>query len=784
MNAVKNEFLKAIKSVNTYDEFEMMLEKLTSKTKGDYFELFFKLYFLIFQTHQSVYLYPEIPEIIKAKLNLPIKDMGIDGIIITLDGKYLAVQVKYRKDKQTIPFGELATFPALAFGTDCKYISGGIFFTNCYDVCDKIKGDKYQNITYNCFDKCSGDFWNNCRDYLTSEKILGFIPYTSLPHQEKILPIAKKHYEENNYGKLYLPCGTGKSLMGVFISSINILKSTKVFIVVPSLYLLSDTYETWSRQLYNDKRFKFLLIGSDLDEKDNIQQCEYKLTTNEDEIKLFFDSNDDCIVVITTYQSSQLLKNVCEKIKFSFNIGIYDEAHRTVGNEDMKFTSLLSNKKLSTKRLFMTATEKVYRYDTSKLNSKQLKNILSMDKEDVYGKVIYNYSTRQAIVDKQLVDYNVIAMFISADKYDDMIKNHNYVKINSTDYEIELLAIGVMVVKSFKDNNVSHLLIFSNSNEKAQRLIEIIDQILKHEKLEIHTKYINGSDSMNKRKQWVKIFEESKKGIISSSRIFGEGVNIPICDAVCFADHKSSTIDIVQYVGRGLRLCKSKPDKLSNIIVPFILDTKNETEFFDNECVSFKKIRKILKALGTTDDMVSEKFSLKNSSENISVAKNDKDNDSQMIMGQKLDLIEFKQHIIAKVFDKTGNPMNRIRKKIINENKRRLVNNQELIDTKIKCFQYLKDEHETETPSPKNWIRFCLGDDLFLELTKKYCYSIDDLINSCFELQITCFEEYIYKYSKNHRLPSPSYIDGGFYQDLDEKFNLDSLLQKHKFIDF
>ena len=87
----------------------------------------------------------------------------------------------------------------------------------------------------------------------------------------------------------------------------------------------------------------------------------------------------------------------------------------------------------------MTATEKIYHYQMSKL-SKEQQEILSMDKEEIYGKVIYNYSTRQAIEDNQLVDYKVIAPFISTDKYDEMLENNSYVQVDKTTHEIKLLA--------------------------------------------------------------------------------------------------------------------------------------------------------------------------------------------------------------------------------------------------------------------------------------------------------------------------------------------------------
>lgn len=780
MDSIKKELLDKINKIETFDEFDAILGKLSNETKGIFFEIFYKLYFVIISNYQilysKVYLYQEIPEKIKSKLKLPNKDKGIDGIVVTPLKEYYAVQVKYRKNKKTIAFSELATFPALTFGTGCQNIKGGIFFTNCFDVCKELQNDKYCNITYPCFSKCDTVFWNNARDYLTSDIVTNFVPHTPLPHQEKILSIVKKHFEENDFGRLYLPCGTGKTIIGAF-TAINILNYTKIFVVVPSLYLLSETYETWIKQLHKDKKFTYLLIGSDIDKKED-WLCEYKTTTNRDEIRKQL-NNGNNIVVITTYQSSQLLKEVCKELKFKFDIGIYDEAHRTVGTSDKQFTILLSNKKLSKKRLFMTATEKIFHYQMSKLSKKQQEKILSMDKEEIYGKVIYNYSTRQAIDDNQLVDYKVVAPFISTNKYDELLKNCSHIEINKTTHEIKLLSLAIMIVEVLKENYIKHLLIFSNKNEKAKRILEIVDKLLEKADLDIFTKYLDGSDNMTKRKSQIRLFEQSEKGIISSARIFGEGVNIPICDAVCFADNKGSTVDIIQCVGRCLRKCKTKPNKISHVIVPFILD--NEDDFFDSENKSFFKLRKILKSLGTTDNMISEKFVLKDCNKISSgIIDDKKESISQLFLGKKINLDDFWQHIISKIFDKNGNSESRIRNKIINENRRRLSNNQELIDTKKKCLEFLHKEYENKTPKIENWIKFCLGNEMFSEMKKKYCYSKNDLCQSCDKLGIIDFDSYKKKYIEDKRLPHPDYINDGFYQDLDEKFNIDNLLQKNR----
>jgi predicted helicase len=778
---IKQDFRKFIKDVQIYDDFDTKLKLLKSnKLKGDYFEYFSKLYFELLpsskELFKKMYLYTEISTKSKEKHNLPTKDKGIDGLVSDHYGKKYAVQVKFRSNQNKIPFGDLATFPALAFGTNVKKIEGGIMFTNCYDVCDEIKGDKYTNITYDCFDKCDTAFWKNVRKYTKSQKKNKYKVMAPLQHQENIFPLIKSHYEVNDNGRLYLPCGTGKTFIGYW-SAIKVLDCDKIFIVVPSLYLLSETYSSWLTELqYIRPRYKFTLIGSDIE---NRNTCEYKPTTDIKQIKKNLREFEKH-VVITTYQSCDILLKACKKLKFTFDIGIFDEAHRTVGEHNKTFTCLLKNKSdynIAKKRMFMTATEKKYNCIRSKLSKGEIDDkVLSMDNEDIYGKVIYKYSTRQAINDGQLVDYKIVAPYISTDMYDEMIEENEIVSILSEEYEMELILECVAIKQAMEECKFTHLLIFSNTNKKALKIHEIIDKLYEDDN-EMYRKCLSGDDKMTIRRSEVRDFERVSRGIISSARIFGEGVNIKICDAVCFSDNKGSTIDIVQYVGRCLRKYDLKPDKIGYVLIPFLLEKDYEDNFFDNENKSYLKLRKILKTLGDTDEMITENFMLMNCGKKNICGVND--NRAEYIQELEISKTElnintFSQQIISKIFDRTGNSSNRIRNMVIHENKRRSNNKINIIYSKGECIKFLKKcgIKEDDFPKTNNWIKYCLGVKQFDKIKKEYYYDKNDFINACNTINIKTYNDYDKKYLKDVKLPSLECINAGFYIDLDPKFNL------------
>lgn len=775
--AIINKFRLAVKHVNNIDDFERSIKSFKiEKEKGDLFELFAKLYFTLIPEYQSFryYMYQEIPPLIKDRLHLPDKDKGVDGILMD-DNVVYTVQVKFRSNVDTIiPFGDLATFMALSYGSDVKHIDSGIFFTNCLNVCDELVNDKYMIVNRGSFTKCNAHFWNNVRRFLKNQPVDIRIPKTPTVFQSQVLNLCKKYYETNDYGRLYMPCGTGKSLMGLWISSL--LKCKKIFVAVPSLYLLSTSFEVWAENIRALNNVKFILIGSDLDRRKNKIEFEYKLTTNKDEIAEFTKkcTDKDCTYVfITTYQSADVMISACKETKFTFDIGIYDEAHRTTGDKKKEFSQLLNEISLSKYRLFMTATERIYRENVLTKET----SVYSMNDKAVYGDVIYTYSTRMAITNGQLVDYDINALLIDNAEVLNAIKNNSYVEELQKTYDIKMILTCYMILKSFSTIGMNHMLVFCNKNAKAKEMNDIVKQLLLTETFEnsdIDCWVLTGESSMTKRKQVVNSFENAKNGIIFSAKIFGEGVDIKICDSVCFTDNKQSTVDIVQYVGRCLRKYEKNPYKLSHVLIPCVID--GDSNILEENIEEFKKIKQILKAMSTTDDIVSEKFSIITSG-NLVVPfnENGKDRDEIKI---GIDIEGLKESILVSIFDKFGDPLTESRKALIFENEKRYVNNEDLLISIDECNKFLKDSGKQlliDRHKRGNFVKFCVGSRIFEELKKKYYYSTDMFEKVVRKLKIDSVHKYKHRYHLDSQLPPMHYIDNGFYEDIDLNFNVVSL---------
>ncbi|MFN8707102.1 MAG: helicase-related protein, partial [Planctomyces sp.] len=98
---------------------------------------------------------------------------------------------------------------------------------------------------------------------------------------------------------------------------------------------------------------------------------------------------------------------------------------------------------------------------------------------------------------------------------------------------------------------------------------------------------------------------EGEVGILANARCLSEGVDVPALDGVAFVDPRSSQIDIVQAVGRAIRLSKDKTK--GTIIIPVFIEQSDDPEQAILSS-NFKPIWQILDALKAHDDVLSSQL--------------------------------------------------------------------------------------------------------------------------------------------------------------------------------
>lgn len=589
----------------------------------------------------------------------------------TQGSAYYAIQCKFRQDSNAVvAWNELATFFGLSFGLHDK-IRGGFFVTNTYDVCDEVENSTKVTVIDGAFfdDNLPDIFFGNILKCKNNQKI-EYVRKEPLKHQRECIDECKKYYNKNetfndqnesfidsheiidansnevdenddnksdfagdvnevkrsddmddcisdelgdneldlSRGYIEMACGSGKTLTSYWID--KELNNNMTVVFVPSLYLLSQFYIDWITQnCTEDVKIEYLLIGSDVDvDVDTKQKTNgLMLCTDPEKIKEYVRNtmkNNKKLVIISTYQSSNKLTEAC-KNDISFDFGIFDEAHKTVGQAGKLFSSMITDDNLIIKkRLFMTATPKIY-------GGKDDNEILSMNNQKYYGKRLYRYNTKNGIDDGRLVDYQVVTMIATNNEIQKLIAQNKLIKYKKmfVDEESNYLGTIILLLKKMHDGTSNHMVTYHNTVARAKKFSEflaLINQLIyKDDELYINT--FSGSTSMSQRRKIMKEFIDSKKSIMCTAKVMNEGINIPIIDSVCFVDSRQSTVDIVQCIGRSLRIYKDK--KIAHIYVPtFIEDLNDDT--VDNNKV-FGNTIKILKNMKTTDEGVTEYFTIK-----------------------------------------------------------------------------------------------------------------------------------------------------------------------------
>ena len=604
-------------NIYTWNDFTSALEILDKKEKGDAFELLTKLYFKLspkYNFYDEVWMLSEVPVSVIEELGIPSHDLGID-LIAKSGNEYHAIQCKYHSDKnQSVTFKEVSTFISL-LESNHKFTQG--YICSSADVTsrnfNKLNTKPINLVLSDSWQELEQEFFDNVRNYLNKKKV-SLVPFEPRDHQKKALSEAVDYFvnEGNSRGKLIFPCGAGKSLTGFWM--LQELKSKSTLIAVPSLSLVKQTLDVYLREIVaHQRKVKWLCICSDegIGQDDDVvfytENLGVPCQTDPEYIEQWLSENkDEEIIVFTTYQSGRIIGEISKRLNYTFDLGIFDEAHKTVGSDKKLFSYLLFEENISIqKRIFMTATERFYR------GSKD--DIISMDDYDIYGDTFTQMSFKEAIELGLLTDYKVITIDVKKSEIADFIKQNNLVQLNNKwkkETEARSLASMLALRKAMKQFPIKNAVSFHSSIEKAIRNKELqhhITDTYKYEPIDTYT--VSGKLPTSKRNVIVQEFARSPKSLITNARCLTEGVDVPNIDCIVFSDPRKSKVDIVQALGRALR--KKEGKDWGYVILPVIYD--EDTHEIDNE--NFQEILSIVRGLASNDERIVEYFMDKNQPE-------------------------------------------------------------------------------------------------------------------------------------------------------------------------
>ena len=612
-----------LRKSKTWKEYRRHLSSLSNKEKGGSFEALSKYYLQLDPKYATKLKHVwnlnngEVPPSVHKKLNLPGSDEGIDLLAQTKEGEYWAIQCKYREDEShSLTRKELSTFTDLAFAI-CKGIDLALVCTTADRFSHKLKmyGDR---LTF-----CAGDEWrgldagffSGLHKHLAGKARL-LTPLKPRKHQDETIENAVQHFkvERNSRGKMIMPCGTGKSLTGYWIA--DALNARKILVAVPSLALIKQTLEVWTREsVANGTEVNWICVCSDETVKDVggddaavfVQDLGVHVHTDPEDIATWLKRRKKGrTVVFTTYQSGKAIAEASKISGTTFDLGIMDEAHKTVGRKDSTFAWLLSDENIKIrKRTFMTATERRY--------AGRSEQLVSMDDPDLYGDTFELLSFKSALEAKPpiLSDYKIITIGITNEEVEDLLDKNVLVRPDKGKWderlEAEMLAGAVALRKAIKKHPIKHAVSFHSSIARAVAFKKTQDSITETfpEFGGLSSFHVSGKVPTSVRSKIMDEFEASDRALVTNARCLTEGVDVPNIDCIIFADPKKSQVDIVQAVGRALRPYDGK--KFGYILIPVLIEDGASEVGLAQKSV-FDTVLTTLKALAANDERIVEYF--------------------------------------------------------------------------------------------------------------------------------------------------------------------------------
>jgi predicted helicase len=607
-----------IASCASWDDFWERAKKLpTTGEKGAVFERLTQLYLQAAPEYrtalQHVWTLREVPSDVRKRLNLPVLDVGIDFIARTRHGKYWAIQSKFRsQNDKPLTWTELSTFTSLAFNkcsnvalavvahTSSKPISKRVLMPNTTE----IGPDRWQSLDRQAWALIVGKLKGR------SAKPKARSPR---PHQRAAVAAAKRHFVRDGAarGLMIMPCGSGKSLAAYWIA--EALKAKSILIAVPSLALIRQGLTDWTREfLARGKKPDWLCVCSD-ETVGNLDHDEFVGEVYDLGLPTYTDAKEIAAllrarssgpkIVFTTYQSGDRLAAAARRVGMRFDLAILDEAHKTVGVQSKKFATLLSDKKIKIRRrLFMTATERVFRGDRD--------DVLSMDSEKDYGSRFFQLSYKDAIKQHIISDYKIVTMTVSNRRVRELIAENRILNLNPRDLdevEAQSIAAGIALKRIYKKHGIKHAISFHRSIRSADHFREQQDVLNRLRNIGPKTTnlHISGKKTAAERSDLLREFVEHKCALMTNARCLTEGVDVPAIDCVMFADPKQARIDIVQAAGRALRRFPGK--KYGYIAVPLVVPENISFAKFA-ETTPFRRVAQTITALSTQDERIADEF--------------------------------------------------------------------------------------------------------------------------------------------------------------------------------
>ena len=448
------------------------------------------------------------------------------------------------------------------------------------------------------------------------------------PHQVRAADDVLAGFEANDRGRLIMACGTGKTLTALRIAERAAGLGGRVLFAAPSLSLLAQSMREWGADA--EIFLRAFAVCSDTkvgrNDGDSTRIYDMPIPATTDAPALVNAAKSDATrrmtVVFTTYQSMQVVADAHKLGLPKFDLVVCDEAHRTTGalraDESSSFLLVHDDQEVhASKRLYMTATPRIYKEAAQVKAKEEDIYVASMDNESQYGPEFHRLSFAEAVEAGLLSDYKVTILAMSERQI-----ARNYQGLLA---EGEALADVGRVIgclnglakidpggREFKDDPepMNRAVAFSNTIKYSQHFVDLVEReqdeaALAERKLSIQGKHVDGKSGVLERDRMLSWLREDmtmaqRCHVLSNARCLTEGIDVPALDAVLFLQPRKSQIDVVQAVGRVMRKAEGK--RYGYIILPVVVPAGDDPERALDRNDAYSHVWQVLQALRAHDE--------------------------------------------------------------------------------------------------------------------------------------------------------------------------------------
>lgn len=448
-------------------------------------------------------------------------------------------------------------------------------------------------------------------------------------------------FTETDRGKLIMACGTGKTFTSLRLAEQVVPAGGTVLFLVPSIALLSQTLKEWTIEAEVPLRSfavcSDVSVGKRRTEEDiPVRDLAFPATTNAPALVKQFDlgaTSEKLTVVFSTYQSLPVISKSQGLGLPEFDLIICDEAHRTTGaamseDDESAFMKVHDQSFVAgKKRLYMTATPRIFSDGTRKKAGELGAKLADMDDKLTYGPEFHRLGFGQAVSMGRLTDYKVLVLAV-----DEGFVAREFQSLMSQDgYELAMedtakivgtwngLSKRSVIPGEYEDDPspMQRAVMFAKDIATSRKLSDAFQQVVEGEiarieasgedssrLLHAESRHVDGTQSMlvrNEKLDWLKeASPENTVRILSNAKCLSEGVDVPALDAVMFMNPRKSVVDVVQSVGRVMRKMVGK--KFGYVVLPIAVPSDVEPDEALNNNDKYRVVWQVLQALRAHDE--------------------------------------------------------------------------------------------------------------------------------------------------------------------------------------